>query len=1110
MKPIEHRHFRAHNRRLMVESLEIRLLLSSSNLKTGPLAKIGDELATDYLTYNTDAELQAIPLASQASGESINTIDPLLHLASGDIQIEAYANDSGQGLAESIQALGAVDVQYYGKAVTASVPIDELGQLAALGDLRFAEPTWYVTSTGAVTSQGDTADKAITARSTYGLTGAGVKVGILSDSFNTSGNTDTYATDIASGDLPGNVQILNDYSGTNPAPTDEGRAMAQVIYDSAPSASLLFDTAEGGQSLFAQHIHDLATAGAKVIVDDTTYLAEPMFEDGVIAQAAESVIANGVTYISAVGNNGRQAYESAWRTGTVRTDGSISSADGAPHFYGGTTFNFNSGSPVNDEQSFTLGAGKSILLSFQWDSPYFSATGSTGSPNDMDIYVLNSDGSQVVGGSATNNVGGDPTEVFQFTNSTGSSTNYKLMLTWNTAVGGPQPGYLKYVDFDGQATNWGFSTNSGAAFGHANAAGVESIAAASYKQTPAFGTTPAVVEPDSSAGPTPIFFDNAGNRLSPSIVRQTPGITAPDNVDNTFFGTDTDGDGHPNFTGTSAAAASAAGVAALLLQKDPVLTPAQLDSALQSTALDMGTAGVDFNTGFGLIQANAAIASVVGTVTGTVYHDNNGDGLLDNSEPGFAGVTVYVDSNNDGTLDTGEISTITASNGTFTLTNVNMGSELIREITPNGYVDVVGSKTITLSGAGSVSATNLGVFPTTYTGTSGNDVFLLQVDASNSSDIDVVMNNVTFTAAKSILPAIAFTPGAGNDQLTINFLNGNPIPTGGLVYDGGSSSGDSLILNGTNNADTISVNNLTTNVNSDAPIFATNIESETINGNGGNDIFTLTSAQPSTESLTFNGGAGNDTLTVKNAPVNNGSNTFFNGGTASSDQDTLTVNAGTFQLAGDPQTGSANLTVNDNASVVFPVGSGINARHLAALNIGAGATATVNTPSAHTDRAVMVLGGLSINATGKLDLGGNDMLVKGGVLATIISELKTGFAAHTGYWNGSAGIVSSAAATNTKFQTTLGVIQNTNGSMPLYPMFDGQNSTTADVLVKYTYYGDADLNGVVNGADYAKVDAGFHSHTGTWLNGDFDYDGVIDGSDYTLIDNMFNFQGSPL
>jgi hypothetical protein len=71
------------------------------------------------------------------------------------------------------------------------------------------------------------------------------------------------------------------------------------------------------------------------------------------------------------------------------------------------------------------------------------------------------------------------------------------------------------------------------------------------------------------------------------------------------------------------------------------------------------------------------------------------------------------------------------------------------------------------------------------------------------------------------------------------------------------------------------------------------------------------------------------------------------------------------------------------------------------------------------------------------------------------------------------------------------------------------------VLVKYTYYGDANLDGKVDGTDYSRIDASFLAEqsgpnvTG-WYNGDFNYDGVVNGSDYTLIDNAFNSQGAQI
>jgi hypothetical protein len=65
-------------------------------------------------------------------------------------------------------------------------------------------------------------------------------------------------------------------------------------------------------------------------------------------------------------------------------------------------------------------------------------------------------------------------------------------------------------------------------------------------------------------------------------------------------------------------------------------------------------------------------------------------------------------------------------------------------------------------------------------------------------------------------------------------------------------------------------------------------------------------------------------------------------------------------------------------------------------------------------------------------------------------------------------------------------------------------------LVKYTYYGDANLDGKVDGFDYTRIDNGYLNHLTGWGNGDFNYDGVLNGSDYTLIDNAFNTQGALL
>jgi hypothetical protein len=219
---------------------------------------------------------------------------------------------------------------------------------------------------------------------------------------------------------------------------------------------------------------------------------------------------------------------------------------------------------------------------------------------------------------------------------------------------------------------------------------------------------------------------------------------------------------------------------------------------------------------------------------------------------------------------------------------------------------------------------------------------------------------------------------------------------------------------------------------------------------------------------------------------------------------------------------SAVLTANGKVNFGANSGGTVVARTLGNVIIGSGGSVVVNPATSNSNRTVLVTGGLVVASssgawTGTLDLNNNDMIVKNGNLTNIVSQLQEGFNAHAGYWNGPGGIVSSSAASDTTFLTTLAAVQNDDGhgnplygSSAPYGLFDGQSPADADVLVKYTYYGDADLNGTIDGRDYSRLDIGFRNHLTGWINGDFNYDGVVDGSDYALIDNAFNQQSANL
>jgi fibronectin-binding autotransporter adhesin len=179
---------------------------------------------------------------------------------------------------------------------------------------------------------------------------------------------------------------------------------------------------------------------------------------------------------------------------------------------------------------------------------------------------------------------------------------------------------------------------------------------------------------------------------------------------------------------------------------------------------------------------------------------------------------------------------------------------------------------------------------------------------------------------------------------------------------------------------------------------------------------------------------------------------------------------------------------------------------------GAGGTLTKNGSGTLTlSNTNSYSGGTTINAgilvagNGLASVGSGDITVNGGsaifsntTTTAVFNLIKSGFNSGSGYWNG-LGINSATAAGDTTHLTTVGMMQPAVATT-----YNGQSLGTADVAVKYTYYGDANLDGMVDGADYQQIDNGFGMGLTGWQNGDFNYDGVVDGSDFSLIDNTFN------
>lgn len=561
------------------------------------------KLTPDLLNIQLKAENRSSILQPPAATDGLVKRDRTL-MRDGMVAIEAISvSDNAQALLRELQAKGLTNGVAYGRLIFGYFPTTKLGELSAVSDLRVARP--YLkpsTNVGRVTSQGDQSMRSDVARQTYGVNGAGTKVGILSDSYDALGGA---AAGVASDDLPPNVEVLEDLPAGDGS--DEGRAMAEIVHDVAPGANIAFATAFSGQAGFANNIIRLANAGCNVIVDDVIYFAEPFFQDGIIAQAVNQVAQNGVSYFSSAGNNGRDSYQSPFVN-----SGTLPPADPfTPGLVSGVAHDFGSGVVL---QRIRIAPGSEFFAVFQWSNPFASVSGGAGATTDMDIFVYYNGVLRPDLSSFADNIGRDPYEDIDVVNNSNAIVDITIALV---KYRGPDPALIKWVNFGGVGASLAIPrTFSSTTYGHANAEGAIATAAARYNTTPPFNTTLAAptVEGFSSAGGTPILFNTAGESISP-IVRQKPEITAPNGGNNTFFGFDFEGDGFPNFFGTSASAPHAAGVAALIRQRaGNTYSNSLLRDRLQSTAIDMDDpltagfdTGFDFRTGYGFIQADRAV-----------------------------------------------------------------------------------------------------------------------------------------------------------------------------------------------------------------------------------------------------------------------------------------------------------------------------------------------------------------------------------------------------------------------------------------------------------------------------------------------------------------------
>jgi hypothetical protein len=505
----------------------------------------------------------------------------------GKVQVDVYVRgamrDGAAALRDEGMRVEAVSGRSPQRMVEGWVPVSRLDDIAALGSARAVvavqEPIY---NTGSANSEGDAAHRAPQVRA-QGFTGAGIPVGVMSDSIDKRGSG--VAGSKATNDLPATVQILDEPASG----TDEGRAMAQIVYDEAPGIpKIVFARGGGGAAVRAANIDALVAAGARVIADDVVYLSEPFFQDGIIAQAADRAKANGTAYFVSAGNRARQAWE-----GTFTPSASNPAEN-----------DFDPGAGEDRRQTITtIPASQKLSIFVQWGEPFGAVT------DDFALDFYDASTLAFIGTSDDNDLAsGIPGEAVTLT-AGGTPLNVAMVIRRVAGSGAPRLRWVANGSHTG-ALPAEHSVNAQAIDPDA-ASARGALAVAAVKHDEPGNDTP---ESFSSRGPSVSrLFSPAGAPLPSPDVRAKPDIAGADGV-----ATTTDFDvGTPDlnpFFGTSAAAPSAAGVGALLLSAKPSLSVDQLYAILRDPrgATNCTAAGFpDADCGFGFIRADGKLAMVL-------------------------------------------------------------------------------------------------------------------------------------------------------------------------------------------------------------------------------------------------------------------------------------------------------------------------------------------------------------------------------------------------------------------------------------------------------------------------------------------------------------------
>jgi hypothetical protein len=279
------------------------------------------------------------------------------------------------------------------------------------------------------------------------------------------------------------------------------------------------------------------------------------------------------------------------------------------------------------------------------------------------------------------------------------------------------------------------------------------------------------------------------------------------------------------------------------------------------------------------------------------------------------------------------------------------------------------------------------------------------------------------------------------------------------------------------------------------------------------DLLTIIIGQDTAIGGVFTQSAGSTTCTRLEMNQNSTSSGVLNLSGGSFHNSGRTISNGSFTQTGGVATfddnfdgaGTMNITGNASLTVARIQQDSLSVGGNARIQINTAQVGTIGSVTSTTSRVNSLTFEQAGNIIkGTFDLSGGKLIVNYDSIspaANIRKYLASGY--NNGSWNGTG--LSSTAAANPFFahHTALGYGEASQALGPSGGVFGGMSVDGTAVLIRYTYYGDANIDGAVDSVDFNNLASNFGGSGKSWSQGDSNYDGVVDTTDFNLLASNF-------